>query len=412
MDTILEAIAKNKQLKTVLRDNAPLYIYNEGVVKENIAKLQAAMPKFGYLYSVKANPYSGIVKLAAQSGMGVDVCSVQEIKLAESVGLGKDSIFYSCPGKSIEDLRYGLKHATVIADSLGEIEKIRKLVETDDIYVKIGLRIHPDFALGDTGVEPSKFGIEANQVIEVDRICDSTPRIKVNGLHFHMRSQILNAALLASYYKKCFAMAISICHDTEIVLDYINFGSGIGIVYDKTKDKPVDLEKLNRSIKQLFDDNSRYLRAKLYIETGRFITGNAGHYCTRIIDIKTSYSKKYLIVQNGMNGFMRPAIAALLNRDVDGPSLAPQEPLFTSVNAFTVHILNDNPEKERVSVVGNLCTALDVMKEDVLLNKADIGDLVLINNAGSYAYSFSPLEFSSFAKPQQLVLHEDGSLSK
>lgn len=412
MDSIFNALAKYPKLKTALRDNAPLYIYNEEVIRDNIARLQRLMPRFSYLYSVKANPYPGVVKLALAEGMGVDACSVEEIKLAESLGKTKDEIFYSCPGKTIEDLRYGLKHATLIVDSLGEIKKIRKLVETDDIYIKLGIRVHPDFPLGDTAVEASKFGIDIHQVEEVSRICDTTPRIKINGLHFHLRSQLLNVALLASYYKKCFAMAISICHDTHIVLDYINFGSGIGIVYDKSKDRPVDLERLYRTVEQVFVENSRSLRAKLYIETGRFVTADAGYYCTRIVDIKSSYSKKYLIVQNGMNGFLRPAIAALFARDASGVGYNSHEPLFTSVNAFSLEVINDNPEKERVTVVGNLCTSLDVMKEDVLLNKAEVGDLLLINNAGSYAYSLSPLEFSSFAKPQQLVLHPDGSLSE
>lgn len=192
----------------------------------------------------------------------------------------------------------------------------------------------------------------------------------------------------------------------NVNIEFINFGSGIGALYRETQDKPVDLEKLNNMISEIAEENCVVLNAKLLIETGRFITCNAGKYYTPIVDIKESLGQKYLIVENAMNGFMRPAIANLIYKAA-GEILTGYEPLYTCQDEFSVQVLNESVEKEKVNIVGNLCTALDVIRENTEVNHAQIGDIIEITNAGSYAYSLSPLLFSSHKIPKQYYLYKD-----
>ncbi|ENY8770672.1 hypothetical protein [Clostridioides difficile] len=144
------------------------------------------------------------------------------------------------------------------------------------------------------------------------------------------------------------------------------------------------------------------------MESGRFIVCKSGNYYVKIVDIKVSRGKKYLIVKNGLNGFMRPIISNLIENVTCGVELEGQEPLYTSNHAFSLSVLNNLKEEEYVNVVGNLCTSLDVIANNVKLKKANIGDLISINNAGSYSYSLSPLLFSSYELPKQYYKRKDG----
>ena len=201
--------------------------------------------------------------------------------------------------------------------------------------------------------------------------------------------------------------AIRIRDLLHIELTFVNFGSGIGIVYDPASDRPVDLSRINQAFDSVRKMNQG-LNARLLIETGRFVICKAGRYITPVIDKKESHGTTFLIVPNGLNGFMRPAIVSLLGKATDLDTLPGMEPLFTCANEFQVRVLNDTPEQEKVSVVGNLCTALDVIAENITVNKAEIGDLIEITNAGCYAYSLSPLAFASQNPPEQYLITEKG----
>jgi len=140
----------------------------------------------------------------------------------------------------------------------------------------------------------------------------------------------------------------------------------------------------------------------------------AGQYVTHIIDIKESRGIKYFIVENALNGFFRPSIAELITAYApQNIKLPGSEPLFTSRDAFEFSILNKKDlSPEKVSIVGNLCTSTDILAKDILLPKADIGDILIISKAGSYSYSLSPLLFASHSLPLQFYIKTDGKICK
>lgn len=390
--------------------HASCYIYDEGLIRAQCRKLKASLPAFDFLYSIKTNPFPAVIECIRQEGFGADAASAQEVELSIQNGMSPENIYYSSPGKTESDLAQCFEKCVLIADSLSEIAKIDEEAKQRQQVVKIGIRINPDFSMdSDSGV-PSKFGIDIEQVEALELMLGACSSVRVSGIHIHIKSQVLDFEKLGRYYLKCFEIAKRISKLPNTSVEYINFGSGIGAVYDALQDAPVDLVELSKMLDGMILENHNTLGARLYIETGRFVTCNAGTFYTRIVDIKHSKGKKFLIVKHGMNGFLRPAIANLLQKNAGGVDLPGQEPLYTSNHAFSFEVLKNASSKEVVTIVGNLCTALDVLGENVEVTVAEIGDLIAVSNAGSYAYSLSPLMFSSHGLPSQFIRRVDGKI--
>lgn len=393
-------------LLAFLKGHAPCYIYNGEQIASQCQKLKRELSGFEFLYSIKTNPFSHIIQNISKEGFGADAASAGEVFLSLKNGIAPEKIFYSAPGKTEEDIEICYGKCTIIADSISEIRHINAIAAKHKEIVKIGIRVNPNFSMKNECGTSSKFGIDIEQLLKVEDTLAEYSNIKITGIHIHIQSQILDFQILGKYYKNCFELAKKIHSMKNVNIEFINFGSGIGALYRETQDKPVDLEKLNNMISEIAEENHAVLNAKLLIETGRFITCNAGKYYTPIVDIKESLGQKYLIVENAMNGFMRPAIANLIYKAA-GEILTGYEPLYTCQDEFSVQVLNESVEKEKVNIVGNLCTALDVIRENTEVNHAQIGDIIEITNAGSYAYSLSPLLFSSHKIPKQYYLYKD-----
>lgn len=391
-------------LLTFLKEHVPCYIYNGEQIASQCQKLKTELPNFEFLYSIKTNPFSPIVQNISKEGFGADAASAGEVLLSLENGIAPEKIFYSAPGKTEEDIEICYGKCTIIADSISEIKHINAIAARHKEIIKIGIRVNPNFSMQNGFGISSKFGIDIEQLLEGEDTLAEYSNIKVAGIHIHIQSQILDFQILGRYYKNCFELAKKIHSIKNVNIEFINFGSGIGALYREAQDKPVDLEKLNSIIFEIVEENYAVLNARLLIETGRFVTCNAGKYYTHIIDIKESLGQKYLIVENAMNGFMRPSIANLIYK-IAGEILTGYEPLYTCQDEFAVRVLNESTEKERVNIVGNLCTALDVIRENAEVNHAQIGDIIEITNAGSYAYSLSPLLFSSQRIPKQYYLY-------
>ena len=137
--------------------------------------------------------------------------------------------------------------------------------------------------------------------------------------------------------------------------------------------------------KMLQEFHLRFPQTRVLIEVGRYAVGKSGSYVTRVLDKKTSYGNTYVILANTLNGFLRPSIARLVNKYATGDFLAGSEPLFTALDAFTFLTIPSASQKtETVTLVGNLCTATDVIAEGIILPALEPGDLIIITNAGSY----------------------------
>ena len=185
-------------------------------------------------------------------------------------------------------------------------------------------------------------------------------------------------------------------------------GSGMGIPY-ALSDAPLDLPFLADCAAEMIGNfRRRFPRTRIIIEVGRYAVCKSGVYVTQVLDRKLSCGKTYLILKNTLNGFIRPSLAKLVEKFVRDSEPAAAEPLFTETDAFQLIPLREGEAPECVTLVGNLCTAADVIAENVMLPHLECGDSIVITNAGAYAAALSPVQFSSQEPPAELFLTVDG----
>lgn len=386
------------------------YLYDEAAIVSQCERLKAAFPDLTLLYSVKANPNPQILKTIFAQGIGADAASAGEVMLAQKLGLPETKIYYSAPGKTARDLAKAFGCAHLIADSLDEISRIEKIAAERNTHISIGLRINPDFSFtGETGL-PSKFGVDEDAAFRFLRSFESR-HVSVAGLHVHLKSQVLDAAALVRCHRKILALAERFEQETGIELSYVNLGSGIGVPY-APEDSPLDLEALGReTCAAIRAFRRKHPKVRFYLESGRFLVGPCGVYAAVVCDRKVSHGKTFVILRSTLGGFFRPSLARLLEAVApDGGPMA-CEPLYTGKNAFTITAPGKTGTKrEVVTLVGSLCTAADVIAEDIELPRLSVGDVVAVSNAGAYAAALSPMQFSSQDPPAQLVLDRFGKL--
>ncbi len=390
----------------------PFYIYDEDAISKQIGILTEKLSQFEFLYSVKTNPYAPIVDLIASKGFGADAASANEVIIAQKAGLSYEKVLYSSPGKTRQDIEKALDKSIIIADSYNELNLINDVAKQRELHVKVGLRINPDYNMNMGKGVSSKFGVDEETLVKQKELFEDLTNIKIVGIHVHLRSQILEHITLYRYYERVFELALFCKESMGWELEFVNFGGGIGIPYSLANDIPLNFELLSEGCKILVERFKNKINARLIIETGRFLVCQGGQYVTHVVDIKESRGTKYIIVANGLNGFLRPSIAEFLTTYVPQESkLQGCEPLFTAKDAFEFTILkSEKALLEKVSIVGNLCTSADIMAKDIMLPKANIGDILVISNAGSYSYTLTPVLFASHPLPLQIYIKSNGEI--
>ncbi len=398
----------NEIKKLTAQIEGSFFLYDKRTIDYKMRELTSNLKNFEFLYSIKANPFEPVVKHILNNGFGADAASSSEVKSAIKLGAKKENIFYSSPGKTERDIEETIDKCTIIADSYTELKLLNNIASKKKKTFSVGIRINPEFSMFDKKELSSKFGIDEETLCENIDLLRSFSNISISGIHVHLQSQILDADALASYYERIFNIALQLNISFGWNIEFINFGGGLGIPYS-INDKALNINQLNSLCSSILKKYEPLEHIRLIIETGRFIVCECGWYVTPIVDCKVSRRKKYLIVQNGLNGFMRPVFAQFLNNFSSGKiDKFSAEPLFTGIDAFDFEILGKNDKPfENVSIVGNLCTSTDVLVDNVLLPKASVGDYVVVSKAGSYGFSLSPLLFSSQLPPMQFFIDRE-----
>lgn len=385
------------------------YLYDEQTISRQASRLQNDLPGVQFLYSMKANPHPAVLRTLFAQGFGADAASLNEVLLARDAGLRKEQIYYSAPAKTTNDLRRALPHAILIADSMGELERLQEIAREENRIFSIGVRINPNFSFDGGPGLPTKFGIDEEALFFYLERGRSFPNLKIDGLHVHLHSQELDAAVLTRYYKNLLLLCDRFAVAVKRPIAFLNMGSGIGIPY-APEEQEVDTAQLGQSLAALLPDfRKRFPTTKILIETGRYVVGDAGIYVTKVIDRKTSRGKTYLLLKNTLNGFLRPALSFAVEKAARG-AIDMAEPFYTGKNTFQLYTFKNEPDTEHVTLVGNLCAATDQIAEDILLPRLVPGDLIAVNHAGAYAAVLSPMQFSSQEKPVELFLKRDGTI--
>lgn len=392
------------------KDRNCFYLYEERVMLERIAQLKHDFKGVDFLFSVKANPAPAVLDCMFGNGFGADAASLAEVMLAKGRGVKKEDILYSAPGKSVKDIEEALPHAIIVADSVDEVARINEAAGRFGEKAKIGLRINPSFTFRGKGGVPQKFGIDAEKAFEMLPEWEQMENIEIEGVHVHLMSQVLDTKLIARYYERLFKYTADFAKELGRPLGFLNLGSGIGIPFGPGDDE-VDTQRLGQTVssfKKIFSD--RLEGTRIIIETGRFVCGPAGTYCTKVMDRKESRGRTFIILYNTLNGFARPCFEMAARYFGGDQTPEGYEPLFTTENSYEFIALTDSPEVETVTLVGNLCTNTDIIAREISMPKLKAGDVLVVTNAGCYGATLSPFAFSSFGKPAELFLKTDGTV--
>lgn len=380
----------------------PLFVYDRSVLDCKWDLLRGALPpEFSICYSVKANPSRAILKCFLAKGAGLEIASSGEFLQARYAGCPPSKIIFAGPGKTEAELELVLREGIgeIHVESLREAGCIAAIAERLGLRARVALRVNPSGeAEGGAmrmGGRPAPFGVDEETLDEVLDALLSFPALIFRGIHLFSGTQILDAGILASQYRKGLEIARRVATRLKRPLDTVDFGGGLGIPYFP-HEQELDIQNFREVVDSLMDEvrsDPLFAGTRFFVEPGRYLAGEAGIYVTRVIDIKISRGKKFLIVDGGMNHHL--AASGNLGQTIK--------------RNYPVAILNKlaSAEKETVDVVGPLCTPLDVLARGASLPRAEIGDLIGVFQSGAYGRSASPMAFLSHAAPPE-VLVEDG----
>lgn len=394
-------MADRQVLLQQLRYHNSFYLYEESCILDSIRRLKDNFPGAQFLYSMKCNPAGRVLDTVFSQGIGADAASLGEVDAAWKRGVSPDLIYFSAPARTEADLRAAWGRCVLIADSLHELETIRRIAAEKGETPAIGVRINPDFTFAaDEGVA-GKFGIDEAALWSAD-----LSGLDIVGIHVHAKSQELSADVLAHYYENMFALIERVQQRLGVTLHFANFGSGLGIPF-APGEEPLDVVGLGKRFQEMRRVCAeKWPQLKILIESGRYIVGKSGTYVTRVLDKKVSHGKTFVLLYGTLNGFARPAVGEMVRSLSDHPY--PYEPIFTHVQASALLPLTDHTETETVTLAGNLCTSADIIARDVTLPRMDIGDGLALDNAGCYAAVMTPMQFAFLTPPAQLFLTADG----
>jgi len=370
----------------------PLFVYDSGRVALRVRRFRAAFPSdIALHYAVKANSYAPLLEAMAELVDGFDVASAGELGKVAHLGL---PISFAGPGKRDQELETAIRAGVIInLESEGEAERALAMCQREGLNARLAVRVNPPFSLKGSGQKmgglPSQFGIDHDRVpAVVRRILDAGADWQ--GLHIFAGSQALQADALIDLQRDTVALAASICEEAGHVPPHVNLGGGFGIPHF-AKDQPLDIETVGTALTKALAERPKILAdTKFAIELGRWLVGEAGIYLTRIVDRKESRGKTFLVTDGGL----QHQLAASGNF---GQLLRRNYPVAIASR------FGSEPEEE-VTVTGCLCTPLDLLADEAMLPRAEIGDLVAIFCAGAYGLSASPQEFLTQSRARELLI--------
>jgi diaminopimelate decarboxylase len=362
----------------------PFYAYDRQLICNRVAELRQALPTSIKLhYAMKANPLPAVVGLLAGLVDGIDIASAGELKIALDAGANPRDISFAGPGKRRSELSQAVAAGVLInLESFREVGELATISATLKLPARVAIRVNPDFELKGAGMKmgggPKQFGVDVEQVPELFAAI-KTAGLQFAGFHIFSGSQNLKAEAICEAQQKSYELALGLAKHTPEPIRFLNLGGGFGIPYF-TGEQALDLAMIAQNLKQIAARAAQEMpEAELVLELGRYLVGEAGIYVTRIIDRKISRGQTYLVVDGGLNHHLAASgnFGQVIRKN------------------YPVAIGNrmGEGEKETVSIVGPLCTPLDLLADRMELPVAKPGDFVVIFQSGAYGASASPQGF-------------------
>jgi diaminopimelate decarboxylase len=376
--------------------STPFFAYDRAAITERIALLRAALPTGLQLsYAIKANPMPAVVQHLSGLVDCFDVASAGEMRGALDTTMPATRVSFAGPGKTAAELTQAVAAGvTIEMESETEAARLVAIGEQLGIRPRVAVRVNPDFEIKGSGMRlgggPQQFGVDAERVPALLSEL-AVEDLEFVGFHVFAGSQNLNHELLCEAQRQTVALVTRLADEAPMVTRYINIGGGFGIPYFE-KDDPLDIVAIGQNLGSLLDAEirPRLPDARVVVELGRYIVGEAGIYVTRVVDRKESRGRTFLVVDGGLHH----QLAASGNF---GQVIRRNYPLAVGTRLGAEPI-------ETVTVVGCLCTPLDLLGDGVELPAAQIGDLIVVFQAGAYGLTASPTAFLGHPEPIEVLV--------
>ncbi|MFO7188435.1 MAG: pyridoxal-dependent decarboxylase, exosortase A system-associated [Pseudomonadota bacterium] len=372
----------------------PFYAYDRRLIVERVQALRAALPGVRLHYAMKANPMPALVCHMARWVDGLDVASAGELRIALDAGADPQDISFAGPGKSAVELRQAVAAGVLInLESFREVELLEGIARELGVPARVAVRVNPDFELKASGMKmgggAKPFGVDAERVPQLlERI--GAAGLAFEGFHLFWGAQSLKAEAICDAQRQAFDLALRLAEHAPAPVRVLNLGGGLGIPYFPGE-RRLDLAPVASNLARLVERAAQLLpEAGLVLELGRYLVGEAGVYVCRVLDRKLSRGQVFLVTDGGLHHHLAASgnFGQVLRKN------------------YPVAIGNkmDSPQREIASVVGPLCTPLDVLADRMELAQAEPGDLVVVFMSGAYGYSASPLGFLGHPPPLEMLV--------
>ena len=378
------AVEKVNFQRIAKKFGTPFYCYSYSKLKENINKFKENFKSFSPLicFAVKSNTNVNLIREIKKFGLGADVVSLGELMMALKAGIKPNKIVFSGVGKTSSELNFAINKKILLinAESLSEIMEINRLAKLRNKKVRVGVRLNPNTDAKtlnqiSTGKKENKFGVNKNTFHGIVNFCKSSKNIDLKCLSVHIGSQILDH----KPYGKMLKAVSHILDKTNHQFEFIDLGGGMGINYSN-KDKTLNYKKYNTAINNFLKKHN----VKIIFEPGRSIIGNTGMLISRVIYIKDSGRKKFIILDAAMNDLMRPALYGAFHR--------------------TLPVIKSNKISNKpYEFVGPICESTDKFITLKKFQKLEEKDLIAICDVGAYGMSLSS-NYNLRPKPIELLI--------
>jgi len=373
----------------------PLFVYDNNVVGAQLATLRAAMPDgLAVYYSVTANPYEPLLNFLGRYVEGFRVVSKGELERLKRAELAGIPMTFAGPGKGDDELEAGIAAgATISVESEGEARRAILAGERVGIRPKLAVRVNPPFSIEGgrvtMGARPSPFGVDAERVPPlVQGLIEAG--VDWRGLHIFAAAQCLDDAALIEAHKAIVTCAGEIAAAIAMPIPELNLGGGFDVPCFEGE-KPLDVYRMATALHETLCNGPELLATtRLSLELGRWLVAEAGVYLTRVLDRTESCGRTFLTTDGGGHHLLR-ATGCLLERGEGNYPIA-------VANRF------DAPRDEQVTVTGCLATPNDVFGDEVMLPRAEPGDLIAIFCAGAYGLSASPQAWESRPLAREMLV--------
>lgn len=372
----------------------PFYCYSAGTIEAAYRGFASALADLSptICYALKANSNLAVIRTLARLGAGADVVSEGEMRQALAAGVPPERIVFAGVGKTPVELAAALEAGIhqINVESLPELLVLNQIALDQGLTAPVALRVNPDVdaethEMIATGKAENKFGIDLGQTREACRLARELPGIAVQGLAVHIGSQLIGLAPFRAAFQRVAALFQEL-RATGVPLSGLDLGGGLGIAYgDET---PPDVSAYAAMVKQV----TAGLGAKLMFEPGRLLVGEAGLLITRVIHVKDSPHRRFVIVDAAMNDLIRPPLYDAWHDIV--PVVAPDADA-------------DSADSTRVDIVGPICESADTFARQRPLPPVAAGDLLAICSCGAYGAVMSSSYNSRLTAPEVLVKGRD-----